>query len=35
LTTGDRRAYTSLATAQQAKGFERINVTFHPTEKRP
>ena len=33
LTTGDRKTYAGQAKAQQAKGFERIHVSFHPTEK--
>lgn len=32
LTTGDRKTYTSQAKAQQAKGFERIHVSFHPKD---
>ena len=28
LTTADRQAYTDAATAQQAKGFENVAVTF-------
>ncbi len=35
LTKGDRKTYAGQAKAQQAKGFERIDVTFHPTEKQP
>ncbi len=36
LTSGDRKTYTGQAKAQQAKGFERIDVTFHPkSEKQP
>lgn len=30
LTTGDRKTYAGQAKAQQAKGFERIHVSFHP-----
>ncbi len=30
LTGGDRRAYTGQATAQRNKGFEEIDVDFHP-----
>ncbi|MDQ6874326.1 MAG: YihY/virulence factor BrkB family protein [Actinomycetota bacterium] len=30
LTRGDRRAYTGQAEAQRAKGFQAIDVTFHP-----
>jgi membrane protein len=30
LTTGDRRAYEGQAKAQRAKGFQDIDVTFHP-----
>jgi inner membrane protein YhjD len=32
LTTGDERAYTGQAQAQRAKGFEDIDVTFHPDD---
>ncbi|MFL6073830.1 MAG: YihY/virulence factor BrkB family protein [Mycobacteriales bacterium] len=32
LTGGDRRAYTSYAAAQRAKGFQEINTDFHPPE---
>jgi YihY family inner membrane protein len=32
LTAGDRKTYTGQAKAQQAKGFEHIDVTFHPTQ---
>ena len=30
LTAGDRRAYAGQATAQTAKGFETVDVGFHP-----
>jgi membrane protein len=30
LTPADQRAYTDQAKAQQAKGFENIDVTFDP-----
>lgn len=30
LTAADRRAYTSYATAQRHKGFEQVEVSFHP-----
>lgn len=32
LTAGDRKTYTGQAKAQQTKGFEHIDVTFHPTQ---
>jgi YihY family inner membrane protein len=32
LTPGDRKTYTSQATAQRNKGFQDIDVTFHPPE---
>jgi membrane protein len=32
LTPADRETYTGLAKAQQAKGFENIEVTFDPPE---
>lgn len=32
LTEPDRRAYTSYAAAQRAKGFERITAEFHPPD---
>ena len=32
LTRGDERAYTGQAQAQRAKGFEDIDVTFHPDD---
>lgn len=32
LTRGDRRAYTSRAKAQRAKGFQEVEVTYHPPE---
>lgn len=35
LTEGDRRSYTGQATAQRSKGFERVHVTFEPTDKQP
>jgi inner membrane protein YhjD len=33
LTRGDRRSYTGLAKAQRSKGFEEVDVTFHPQER--
>lgn len=30
LTSGDRRAYTSQAKAQRSKGFQEVDVTYHP-----
>ncbi|WP_295697793.1 YihY/virulence factor BrkB family protein [Lapillicoccus sp.] len=30
LTSGDRRAYTSQAKAQRSKGFEEVDVRYHP-----
>ena len=30
LTSGDERAYTSAAKAQRNKGFQQIDVSFHP-----
>ena len=30
LTRGDRRSYTDLAKAQRAKGFQEVDVSFHP-----
>jgi hypothetical protein len=30
LTPGDRKTYTGQATAQRNKGFQDIDVTFHP-----
>jgi membrane protein len=30
LTRGDRRSYSDQAKAQRSKGFEEVNVTFHP-----
>jgi YihY family inner membrane protein len=30
LTPGDRRSYRGMAKAQRAKGFEEVEVTFHP-----
>ena len=35
LTSGDRRAYTSQAKAQRSKGFEEVDVTYHPPSSRP
>jgi YihY family inner membrane protein len=35
LTGADRRAYTGMATSQQAKGFEDINVTFDKPDATP
>jgi membrane protein len=35
LTSGDRKTYIGQAKAQQAKGFERIDVTFHPESEKP
>ncbi|WP_307864728.1 YihY/virulence factor BrkB family protein [Allobranchiibius sp. CTAmp26] len=35
LTRGDRRAYTGQATAQRSKGFEDVDVTFHPPRTPP
>ena len=32
LTSGDRRAYTTQATAQRSKGFETVEVTFQPPD---
>lgn len=33
LTHGDRRAYTGQAKAQRSKGFEDVDVTFHPEDR--
>ncbi len=33
LTHGDRRAYTGQAKAQRSKGFEDVDVTFHPDDR--
>jgi membrane protein len=30
LTRGDRRTYSALAKAQRSKGFQEVDVTFHP-----
>ena len=30
LTSGDRRSYTGQATAQRSKGFQQVDVSFHP-----
>ena len=35
LTPGDRRSYTDQAKAQRSKGFEQVDVTFHPRDRRP
>lgn len=35
LTGGDERTYTGQAKAQRAKGFENIDVTFHPDADEP
>jgi membrane protein len=32
LTSGDRRAYTGQAQAQRSKGFEQVDVSFHPKD---
>jgi len=32
LTGGDERAYTSAAKAQRNKGFQQIDVSFHPDD---
>jgi uncharacterized BrkB/YihY/UPF0761 family membrane protein len=34
LTPGDRRSYTGLAKAQRSKGFEKVHVTFEPTDRK-
>jgi len=33
LTAGDRRAYSTQAEAQRSKGFEQVDVSFHPEEE--
>ena len=33
LTAGDRRSYTGQAKAQRLKGFEQVDVTFHPPQE--
>jgi len=32
LTAGDRRAYSTQAEAQRSKGFEQVDVSFHPED---
>ncbi len=35
LTEGDRRVYTGQATAQRSKGFQEIDVAYHPPDTPP